>query len=53
MVLEEEELTPESLLQSVRQLYENRETFIAAMNNSSHTDSISRILSLIQECERQ
>ena len=52
MVLEEEELTPETLLTSVRQLYENRETFIAAMNSSSHTDSIGRILTLIQECDQ-
>mgnify|MGYP004448927731 CR=1 FL=1 len=53
MVLKEEELTPESLMKSVHQLYANRETFIAAMNNSNYTNSINRILSLIQEYEHQ
>ena len=53
MVLEEEELTGESLLSSIHQLYENRETYIAAMKASHQIDSISKILSLIQECERK
>ena len=43
----------ESLLSSIHQLYENRETYIAAMKASHQIDSISKILSLIQECERK
>ena len=53
MVLEEEELTPEKLLEAVRKLYDSRETFIAAMQSSDQTDSIGRILSLIQEYSRE
>ena len=52
VVLEEEELTDESLLTAIRQLYEQRESYIAAMKSGSHTDSIRRILSLIQECAK-
>ena len=52
VVLEEEELTEESLLTAIRQLYDQRESYIAAMKSGSHTDSICRILSLIQECAK-
>ncbi|MCI5648190.1 MAG: undecaprenyldiphospho-muramoylpentapeptide beta-N-acetylglucosaminyltransferase [Fusicatenibacter sp.] len=52
-VLEEEELTSEKLLDAIRDLYENRQTYIDAMAGSDHTDSIGRIVSLIQECERK
>lgn len=47
MVLEEQDLTEESLLQAVQHLYENRETYQKAMQNSSHRDSIRIILQLI------
>ena len=47
IVLEEENLTEESLLEAVGKLYENRETYIKAMQGSSHTDSIRVILQLI------
>ena len=47
MVLEEENLTEESLLEAVGKLYENRETYRKAMQSSSHTDSIRVILQLI------
>ncbi|MCI2131794.1 MAG: undecaprenyldiphospho-muramoylpentapeptide beta-N-acetylglucosaminyltransferase [Eubacterium sp.] len=47
MVLEEENLTEESLLEGVGKLYENRETYRKAMQSSSHTDSIRVILQLI------
>lgn len=53
MVLEEEELNGGSLLSAVKTLYEQRETYIAAMKRSQQMDSISKILSLIQECERK
>lgn len=52
-VLEEEELSPDKLLEAVHDLYENRQTYIDAMAGSGHTDSIGRIVSLIQECERK
>ena len=48
-VLEEEEVTTESLVNAVRNLYGNREAYISAMENSKHTDSIDHILSLIEE----
>ena len=47
MVLEEENLTEESLLEAVGKLYENRETYRKAMQSSSHTDSFRVILQLI------
>ena len=47
MVLEEENLTEESLLEAVGKLYENRETYRKAMQSSSHTDSLRVILQLI------
>lgn len=53
MVLEEEELTPETFLHAVRELYENRQTYIDAMSGSSHTDSIEKIISLIRTCEKK
>lgn len=49
MVMEEEEITPEKLLASVRTLYQNRQTYIEAMAGSSHTDSIRKIVELIEE----
>ncbi|HJA12847.1 MAG TPA: undecaprenyldiphospho-muramoylpentapeptide beta-N-acetylglucosaminyltransferase [Candidatus Mediterraneibacter merdipullorum] len=49
MVLEEEELTEDSLVSSVLGLYENRGTFIDAMRDSDQQDSIDTILSLIEE----
>ena len=52
VVLEEEELTGDSLLTAIRRLYRDREAYIAAMKSGGHTDSIQRILSLIQECEK-
>ena len=52
-VLEEESVNAQTLLSAIREVYENRQTYINAMKKSSHTDSIGRILSLIQECERK
>ena len=43
----------QTLQSAIREVYENRQTYINAMKKSSHTDSIGRILSLIQECERK
>ena len=52
LVLEEENLTKESLLSTVEKLYENRDSFISAMKNSGQTDSIAIILKLIEECRK-
>lgn len=49
-VLEEEELTPRSLLTAVRGLYGNRQTYIEAMENSQHMDSIDHITQIIEKC---
>ena len=53
MVLEEENITPDSLLEAVRTLYENRSGLSAAMAASRQTDSIQTILSLIEEASGQ
>lgn len=49
LVLEEEQLTKETLLNAVKTLYENRTTFINSMKNSGQQDSIGTIISLIKE----
>ena len=49
LVLEEEQLTKETLLNAVKSLYENRTTFINSMKNSGQQDSIGTIISLIEE----
>ena len=48
MVLEEEDLTKESLLEAVRKLYNNRGTYMDAMRDSRQQDSIDTIISLIE-----
>lgn len=50
MVLEEEEITEETLLNSIRELYQNRQSYIDTMAKSQTMDSISQITSLIEEC---
>lgn len=49
MVLEEEEITPVRLLDTIRELYKNRQSFIDSMNHSNHTDSIHAIMRLIEQ----
>ena len=49
LVLEEEQLTKETLLAAVKNLYENRTTFINSMKNSGQQDSIGTIIKLIEE----
>ena len=48
MVLEEEELTNETLLSAVHDLYDNREKYIDAMKHSSQQVSIDTIIDLIE-----
>lgn len=50
MVLEEEEITEETLLKTIKELYTNRQAFIDTMAGSSEMDSIRQITSLIEEC---
>ena len=49
LVLEEEQLTKETLLAAVKNLYENRTTFINSMKNSGQQESIGTIIKLIEE----
>lgn len=49
LVLEEEEVTKDTLLEAVQNLYDNRNTFIDAMRNSRQQDSINTILNLVRE----
>ena len=48
MVLEEEEITNEILLGAIRNLYENRESYIDAMKKSNQQNSIDTIIDLIE-----
>lgn len=52
VVLEEEELNQEVLLSSINQLYENRETYIHTMKQSSQQNSIDTIMDLIESVSR-
>ncbi|MDO5573903.1 MAG: undecaprenyldiphospho-muramoylpentapeptide beta-N-acetylglucosaminyltransferase [bacterium] len=49
-VLEEEDVTDESLLNKILELYENRFQYITQMNQSNQTDSASVIVDMIQKC---
>ena len=48
VVLEEEELTDEVLLSAINHLYENRESYIETMKQSSQQNSIDTIIDLIE-----
>ncbi len=48
-VLREEDLTPQSLLQALHQLYADRKTCIAAMEKSAQSSAIDIIMGLITE----
>ena len=47
-VIKEEDVTDEILLNAVRQVYDNRQTFIDAMSKSGQMDSIGTIVKLIE-----
>ncbi len=49
MVLQEEQLTPQSLLESLRKLCLNRDSYIAAMEKSSQINAIDIIMDLITD----
>ncbi|MCI8270133.1 MAG: undecaprenyldiphospho-muramoylpentapeptide beta-N-acetylglucosaminyltransferase [Lachnospiraceae bacterium] len=46
-VLEEEQMTEESLLSAIRDTFENRQQYISAMKQSPLTDAVSTIMALI------
>lgn len=49
LVLEEEELKPQVLLDTIHSLYAKRDTYISAMSHSSQQDSIQTIIGLIED----
>ena len=49
MLIQEENLTPELLVEKVQELYFTRQIYIDAMNSSMQMSSISSIMKLIQE----
>ncbi|WP_373211923.1 undecaprenyldiphospho-muramoylpentapeptide beta-N-acetylglucosaminyltransferase [Ruminococcus sp. 5_1_39BFAA] len=52
MVLEEEEITEEVLLNTIRKLYAERQSYIDAMSGGNNLNSIQHIVNLIEECTR-
>lgn len=51
-VLEEEELTDELLLSTVKDLYEQRETYVQTMKQSSQNDAVKTVVSLVEELSK-
>lgn len=49
VVIEEEQLTNESLPAAIKEVYAHKEKYISAMRNSSQTDAIVTITNLIKE----
>ena len=47
-MLEEEQITPDLLLEKITSLFDNRQTYITAMEKSSSSDAVSTIVSLIE-----
>lgn len=52
IVMEEEELTNEKLLSSIRDLYANRDTYIRNMSQSGQQNSIDTIIGLIENAAK-
>lgn len=50
LVLKEELMTPESLLSSLKELYRDKEKYIAAMSRSNQGNAIDKIMELILSC---
>ena len=48
-MLEEEKVTDRTLLEAVREVFENREKYVAAMEKSEMRDAIAVITGLIEE----
>jgi UDP-N-acetylglucosamine--N-acetylmuramyl-(pentapeptide) pyrophosphoryl-undecaprenol N-acetylglucosamine transferase len=47
-VIQEEDVTDTLLLQAVKEVYNNRQTYVDAMANSGQMDSITTIVDLIK-----
>lgn len=52
VVIEEEQLTGQLLLDSLDEVYRNKDKYISCMQNSSQTDSIKTITKLIKEVSK-
>ena len=52
MVLEEEDLTKETLTSTVYKLFEKRGSYVDAMRNSNQQDSIDTIISMITQASK-
>jgi UDP-N-acetylglucosamine--N-acetylmuramyl-(pentapeptide) pyrophosphoryl-undecaprenol N-acetylglucosamine transferase len=48
IVLQQEQMTDASLMQAIRNLYMNREDYIAAMENSAQKDAVSLIVDILK-----
>lgn len=49
VVIEEEQLTKDTLSTAIKEVYENKEKYVSAMKKSSQTDAIITITNLIKE----
>ncbi len=52
IVLNEEDLTTELLVEKVNELFENKQKYLTAMNNSGQMDSIKTIMGLIENATK-
>ena len=50
-MLKEEELTNETLLTAINTVYQNRDTYRNAMEESKLTDAVATIMELVQQYE--
>ena len=53
MILRDEEVTNETLLSQIRELYAHREEYSANMRNSNQTDAIETVMGLIKQLCRE
>ena len=49
VTLEQEKMTPESILQSVNEVYQNRQQYIEAMEKASRQSGSERVLEVIEQ----
>ena len=53
VVLEEESITPENLIKTIRETFANRKQYTDAMKNSNMIDSVEKIVSLIEDAAKR
>ncbi|MDY3250753.1 MAG: undecaprenyldiphospho-muramoylpentapeptide beta-N-acetylglucosaminyltransferase [Candidatus Choladocola sp.] len=53
VVIQEEDITPQLLLSRIYDLFENRQTYISAMDKSSASNAVATITDLIEEIVRK